>query len=82
MCLVKALTSALLATFTTLFKPLNNQPGYGPNKGNIMNKATFTFEKATYNGQSGWFATRRIDGVYAGKMFGKTQKAAMAAFEE
>lgn len=42
---------------------------------------TFTFERATYNGVYGWFATRRIDGVYAGKQFGKTRKAAQAAFD-
>ena len=43
--------------------------------------ATFTYQKVTYNGVRGWFATRRIDGVYAGKMFGKTQKAAREAFD-
>ena len=42
---------------------------------------TFTFERATYNSVFGWFATRRIDGVYAGKQFGKTRKAAQLAFE-
>lgn len=42
---------------------------------------TYTFEKATYNGVSGWFATRRIDGIYAGKQFGKTKAEAKAAFD-
>lgn len=43
--------------------------------------ATYTFEKATYNSVKGWFCTRRIDGVYAGKQFGNTKVAAKAAFE-
>lgn len=43
---------------------------------------TFTFEEVTLNGVKGWLATRRIDGVYAGKMFGRTQKAAVAAFKK
>lgn len=43
---------------------------------------TFTFQKVVFNGVAGWFATRRIAGVYAGKMFGKTKAAAQAAFAE
>lgn len=42
---------------------------------------TFTFERATVKNVSGWIAVRRIDGVYSGKQFGKTRKAAKAAFE-
>lgn len=43
-------------------------------------KDTFTFERRSCNGIAGWFATRRIDGVFAGVQFGKTRKAACAAF--
>lgn len=43
---------------------------------------TFTYQAATYNGKKGYFATRYIDGVYAGKQFGKTQKAAREAFND
>jgi hypothetical protein len=50
-------------------------------KEKIMNAVTFTFQAVTYNGVKGYFATRRINGVYAGKQFGRTQKAAKAAFE-
>lgn len=42
----------------------------------------FTFQRATYNGISGWFATRRINGVYAGRQFGRTRAAAQASFDE
>lgn len=42
---------------------------------------TFTFERVTYNNIAGYFATRRIDGEYAGKQFGKTKALAMQAFE-
>lgn len=41
---------------------------------------TYTFQRATYNGVPGWFATRRIDGVYAGKQFGRTRAVAQASF--
>lgn len=41
---------------------------------------TFTFQRAAYNGTNGWFATRRIAGVYAGKQFGRTRAAAQASF--
>jgi hypothetical protein len=43
---------------------------------------TYTFQRVTLNGVKGWFAVRRINGAYAGKLFGKTKHAAMAAFEE
>jgi hypothetical protein len=43
--------------------------------------ATFTFEAVTLNGKKGWIATRRINGVHAGKMFGKTKKEAVASFD-
>ena len=43
---------------------------------------TFTFQRVTFNGVKGWFATRRINGVYAGKQFGRTQTAAKASFDE
>lgn len=42
---------------------------------------TYTYQAATYNGVKGFFAERRIDGVYAGKQFGKTRKAAREAFD-
>lgn len=47
-----------------------------------MTTATFTFERVTLNGQRGWIATRRIDGVFAGRQFGKTKAAAKASFDE
>jgi hypothetical protein len=42
---------------------------------------TYTFERVTLNGVKGWFAVRRIQGVYAGQLFGKTKHAAIAAFD-
>jgi len=42
-------------------------------------KITYTYESVTYNGQRGWFAVRRVDGVFAGRAFGKTKKAAREA---
>jgi hypothetical protein len=42
---------------------------------------TYTYEAVRLNGQNGYIATRRIDGVHAGKAFGKTKAAARAAFE-
>lgn len=42
---------------------------------------TFTYEKVRLNGVNGYIATRRINGVHAGKQFGKTQKAAREAFD-
>lgn len=46
-----------------------------------MTAITYTFQRATYNGTTGWFATRRINGVYAGKQFGRTRAAAQASFD-
>lgn len=43
---------------------------------------TFTYEAVTLNGVKGWIATRRINGVHAGKQFGKTQQAAREAFDQ
>lgn len=44
--------------------------------------STYTYQRAIFNNVNGWFATRRINGEYAGKQFGRTQKAAREAFEE
>ena len=41
---------------------------------------SYSFERATYNGISGWFCTRRINNVYAGKQFGRTKRDAIAQF--
>ena len=41
---------------------------------------TYSFEQVTYNGIPGWFCTRRINNVYAGKQFGKTKRDAIAQF--
>jgi len=43
---------------------------------------TYTFQRVTLNGIKGWLAVRRIQGVYAGQLFGKTKHAAIAAFQE
>ncbi len=43
---------------------------------------TFTYQAVIFNGVQGWLATRRIDGVYSGKQFGKTKKDARLAFEQ
>lgn len=42
---------------------------------------TYEYERAIVNGVCGWIATRRIDGVFSGRQFGKTKAAARAAFE-
>jgi hypothetical protein len=42
---------------------------------------TYTYQQVTFNGIRGYFATRRVNGLYAGKQFGKTQKAAREAFD-
>jgi hypothetical protein len=55
--------------------------GRSKTKENIM-ATTFTYEAVTLNGVKGWIATRRIDGVHAGKHFGKTKKAAREAFDQ
>ena len=41
---------------------------------------TYSFQRATYNGIFGWFCTRRINNVYAGKQFGKTKRDAIEQF--
>ena len=41
---------------------------------------TFTFERATVNNVSGWIAVCRIDGLYAGKQFGRTKSEAKESF--
>lgn len=43
---------------------------------------TYTFQRVTLNGVKGWLAVRRIGGVYAGQLFGKTKHAVIAAFED
>jgi len=42
---------------------------------------TYTYTSVTYNGVKGFFAEKRIDGVYEGKMFGKTKKSARESFD-
>ena len=43
---------------------------------------TYSFRRATLNGAKGWLAVRRINGFYAGQVFGLTRNAAVAAFFE
>jgi hypothetical protein len=43
---------------------------------------TYSYEKVTLNSVKGWIATRRIEGIHAGKQFGKTKKAAREAFND
>jgi len=54
-----------------------------PGKCMSENKPTikFTFEKVVLNGSKGWLASKRIEGVFSGTLFGKTKKEAMRAFE-
>ena len=42
-----------------------------------FNKTTFTYERVTYNSVKGWIVTMRVDGVFAGKSFGRTRAAAV-----
>jgi hypothetical protein len=42
---------------------------------------TYTFKKVKYNNLNGWFAVRRINGLYSGQQFGKTKELAKQAFE-
>jgi hypothetical protein len=42
---------------------------------------TYTFQKVTYNGVRGALAKRFIYGAYDRMSFGKTRKAAIAAFD-
>jgi len=37
---------------------------------------TYEYQAATYNGVKGFFCVRRDCGIYSGKAFGKTKKAA------
>ena len=48
----------------------------------IMSKQiTFEYQSVNLNGVKGYIATLRIDGVHAGRRFGKTKKAAREAFD-
>jgi hypothetical protein len=47
----------------------------------VNEMTTYTYQAATYNGKKCYFATRHIDGIYAGKMFGASKQAAANAFE-
>lgn len=42
---------------------------------------TFTYQRAMLCGRRGWIATRRIDGVFSGRMFGRTKRQAAAQFD-
>jgi hypothetical protein len=42
----------------------------------------FTYQKAVYNGENGYFVTRYINGVYSGKQFGRTKKIAIDRFSD
>ncbi len=42
----------------------------------------YSYEKAKVNGQNGYIATRRKDGLFCGKAFGKTKAQAREAFED
>tara|TARA_R110002126_G_scaffold54971_1_gene148355 strand:+ start:5640 stop:5795 length:156 start_codon:yes stop_codon:yes gene_type:complete len=42
----------------------------------------YTFQKVRFNGVNGWIVTRWVNGVHAGKAFGKTKKAAIEQFDE
>jgi hypothetical protein len=54
-------------------------------RGNKMNEVktmiTYTFKKVKYNNLNGWFAVRRINGLYSGHQFGKTKALAKQAFK-
>ena len=43
---------------------------------------TFTFERVRLCGRLGWIAARWMAGVFAGRMFDKTRRAAIAAFDD
>jgi hypothetical protein len=43
---------------------------------------TYTYQKVVLNGKPGWLATKRVNGVHAGRCFGKTKKAAREAFND
>lgn len=44
-------------------------------------KIAYEYHAATYNGIKGFFASRRIDGVFSGRRFGRTKATARLAFE-
>jgi len=44
-----------------------------------MEMTTYEYQAATVNGVKGWIVTRRDMGIYSGKAFGKTKKAAREA---
>ena len=39
-------------------------------------KTTFSTKRVIYNGQQGWIVEMRINGVFAGRCFGRTKAAA------
>lgn len=43
---------------------------------------TYTYEAVMYNGKKGFFADKYVNGVYHGKMFGITKKAAREEFDK
>ena len=44
-------------------------------------RTLFQYQRVTYNGVKGYFATRYIAGVYSGKQFGTTRTAARKALD-
>ena len=40
-------------------------------------KTTFSTQRVTYNGVKGWIVEMRINGVFAGRCFGRTKAAAI-----
>ena len=47
----------------------------------LETRTLFKYQRVTYNNVKGYFATRYIAGVYAGKQFGTTRTAARKAFD-
>lgn len=43
---------------------------------------TYTYQSVVYNNVKGYFATRRVNGLYDGMQFGKTKKQARQAFDQ
>lgn len=39
----------------------------------------YSFRRATVNGERGWIVTRRDQGVFIGRAFGRTRAAAIAS---
>jgi hypothetical protein len=56
---------------------MNDYTAHGYASRNIIK---FTFEKVVLNGVNGWLATKTMDGVFYGTLFGKTKKTAVSAF--